>query len=868
MQGFFTQEELEDKIQIEFDFDEGPNCQQCGLFRKCNSSKMKYTGQGKLGVLIIGEVPEYEDDQVGAQFIDTAGQLLVQELKILKLDLDRDFWKTNSLACRPSTPKGANRPPTKAEIKYCKPLVDKTIKELNPKMIWLMGTAAVESMYQNRFSGLAINRWRKLCIPDRKTGAYIIPLFHPSYINRNDRDENLKAVFKADLKWAVNQIKRPKFTFTDEREDVHCIYDFNEITQTLGALLAVANKQEVCLYIDYETNALKPQWPGTKIATISFSTDYNETAVAFPYQYSDYFTPEQQDKIKILWIKICLHKNIYFAAHNLKFEDGWTRQIFGIQPRNWEWDTMIAAHIQDNRSKYCGLKFQSYINFGLEPYNKEVDKYLKASSGHFNKVDQAPLPELLLYNGLDTKMGMKLWQKQKEYFAGVDKQDPNNKLMDAYNLFHDGILAFSDIQQNGICIDEEYYKEQDKILKDKIGAIRAELKDSDEAKLFLQEQGKDLDLGSSKDLGVLFYDVLQLPAQTTKNNNYRVDVDALDSIKIPFVDKLLQMRKWEKASGTYMAQLLREVCGGRIYPMYDLHIPISGRGSSSMPNWQNIPSHDPEIGPIIRSGIFPTNGNCLVEIDYSSIEVRIAALVTLDENLLAYVLNPEKDMHMDVSMDIWMLPKDEVTKEIRFHSKGGFTFSQFYGSYYVNCAKDLWKHVDCETKSGTILKDHMQDRNINNLNEFTEHCKGVEEIFWGTRFKQYAQWKIDINELYRKQGYIDNLFGFRFVGYLSEKQCTNFPVQSSAFHVLLDSLIRINNIAKEEKWKSKIVGQIHDSALLDIFPEEQDHVLKTCVYEMSENSRLLHPFITIPIPVEVEISPQNLSWWDKKEVKI
>jgi uracil-DNA glycosylase family 4 len=867
MQGFFTSEELEDRIQVEFDFDEGPNCSQCGLFRTCHSPKMKYTGEGKKGVLIVAESPGQNEDIKGVQLIGEAGQLLRNELKKLKLDLDQDFWKMNAISCRPITRSGANRPPTKAEIKFCKPLVDKTISELKPSMIWLMGGVAVESFYGDRFSKLAINRWRKLCIPDRKTGAWIIPLFHPSYINRQSHDENLRAVFERDLKWAASCIKKQPFEFTDERKDVTCLYDFDQITRTLEEILLTADIRKVQLYIDYETNSLKPQWPGAKIATISFCPDSTKKAIAFPYQYGDFFTAKQQMKIKALWRKICQHTQISLLAHNMKFEDAWTRNIFGVRPYSWQWDTMIAAHILDNRSNFTGLKFQSYVNFGLEPYNKDIDKYLKAKSGHFNSVDKAPLDQLLLYNGLDTIMGMKLYEKQCSQFQLTDKLSPKNKLSNAYQLFHQGILALSDVQQNGICIDEEYYKEQNLQITERIETLKTELMSSEEATQFRNAQGKEIDLGSPKDLGILFYEVLQLPAQKTDKDNYRVDVDALDSIKIPFVEKLIQMRKMEKAKGTYIAQLLREVCGGRIHPFIDLHVPVTYRSSSQSPNFQNVPIRDPEIGPLIRNGIVPSPGNRIMEADYSSIEVRIAAVYTNDPILIAQATTDGADMHVDSAMSMWMLSKEEVSKPIRQDTKGNINFAFFYGSFYKQCAVKLWKQLDLQTNSGITLREHMQTKGIQCYADFEEHCRQFEDDFWNKRFYTYKQWKEDINAFYRKHGYIESKLGFRFVTSMNEREVSNYLIQSTAFHCLLTSLIILNNISKQEKWKSKIIGQIHDSLIYDLYPEEEDHIFKTCSRVMSEEIRERYPWITVPIPVEIEVSPQNSSWWSKKEIK-
>lgn len=899
--GFFSQEELEDKIKVQFDYDDGPNCNQCGLYLKCASPKMKYTGEGRKKVLIIAEANGRQEDAQGVQLIGDAGQLLRSELENLGLDLDLDFWKTNAVCCRPSTEEGKNRKPTKSEIKYCKPLVDKTIQELKPDFIWLMGTTAVESMYLNRFSNCSITRWRKLCIPDRKTGAYIIPLFHPSYILRNEYDENLKATFTRDLKWAKSCLVKKPFKFKDEREDVVCVYDYELITKILKEILKTASDKHVAVYKDYETNCLKPQWPGAKIASVSYCVELNvlqnilkelqeykfknckfigkaksrkETlatgtiSISFPLEYNDFFNKKQVRNLKSLIQELHKHNNISWLAHNIKFEDSWDKEIIQEPSYSWLFDTMLCAHIEDNRSGYTGLKFQSYIKFGLEPYNKEIDKYLKSKNGHFNSVDKAPLPELLLYGGLDTKMGLELYYKQQDMFRLTDRLYPKNRLSEAYNLFHEGTLALSDVQRNGVCIDEEYYKKEDIKLKTRIKELReVKLGKSEEAKLFKDHTGKDLDVGSPKDLGVLLYDILGEEKKLTAKNNYRVDVDALESIDIPFVRDLRELRKLEKANNTYIAGFLKECCQGKIYPFYSLNIARSYRSSSQMPNFQNISSHDEVIGKLIRSGIVPSPGNKIMEADYSSIEVRVASIYTQDPTLLAEVMESDSDMHRDTALDVWILPLDELNKEVRFLSKAA-NFGQLYGASYKSTALTLWGDINTKTNSGITLGEHLKKQGIKNYNDFEQHCKEFVDRFWNVRFVKYQEWKDKTNEFYRKNSYVENFFGFRFTGYMSNRVVSNYPIQSSAFIILLKSLIILNNIIKKEKLKTKIICQVHDSLIFDLHPEEEEYMIKTCNYIMSTKVRELYDWITVPIPIEIEATNINEPWYLKKDVDI
>jgi len=270
---------------------------------------------------------------------------------------------------------------------------------------------------------------------------------------------------------------------------------------------------------------------------------------------------------------------------------------------------------------------------------------------------------------------------------------------------------------------------------------------------------------------------------------------------------------------------------------------------------------------LVRSGIFPSKGNKIAEFDYKSIEVRCAAIYTKDPVLMAEVTSFGADMHRDTSLDIWMLPQDEMTKDIRYLSKA-FNFGQFYGASYKSSASVLWKDVHEKTSSGVSLKSHLKANGIETYNDFEEHCRKYTDHFWHKRFAVYQQWKDGINKSYQRSGYVENLFGFRFVGYMSDRAVSNYPIQSTAFMILLDSLIRINNIAKREKWRSKIIGQIHDSVLLDLYPSEEDHIIEVCNYEMSVKTKELYDWITVPLSIEVEITPKDRPWITKQEIKI
>ena len=863
--GFFTDKEIEKGTQRFVDLDDtGPNCNKCGMYKHVKSPKMKYTGEGKLNALIIGEAPGGEEDQLGKQFVKhaQAGGYLWDALSLHNLDVDRDFWKVNAVNCRPVKYSGqriSNRTPDKAELINCRPIVEQTIRELNPKFILLMGTQAIASFYLGHFKQTAVSRWRGLCIPDQRYSAWVLPLFHPSYITRDSNNKNLISQYARDIANAVHHIQTKKdFPIIDYDSRINCLYEYEEIIRFLDWVIQHPPEH---MEFDYETTGLKPFQPGHKIVSISMCFDSGE-AVSFPLQYQNYFKRSEIAQIKRRIRTILTHQDIKKHAHNIQFEDVWTSEMLGVSVENWHWDSMIAAHIIDNRSKFTGLKFQTYVNFGYYPYDGPVGKYIKGFP--FNKMDDCPLEDLLHYGGLDALFGRMLYEPQKEQ---IEKED----LTYPYDFFHQGTLVLGDIQRSGICTDEEYYNEQankegtgiiDRIIVDLFKTL---LGGKDAAK-FKEVTGKDIDLESPKDLGILIYDILNYPKILTAKGNPSVDEKALNRIDLYFVKDLLRLRKMIKVKGTYLSQFKRFSYDGMMHPSYGLNIPISYRGSSYDPNFQNIPKRDDFSKKTCRKGIKPRPGRGLLSSDFSGIEVGISACYNKDPQLIKYISDPSTDMHRDAASDIWMLPKKEVTKKIRYSGKNGWVFPQFYGSYYGTCAPDLWdNYLDLETDAGDTLEKHLARKGIQNVQAFTEHCKKVEKKFWGSRFKVYAKWKEDINKEYRKNGFITSYLGFKYQGYMTQNECTNYQTQGTAFHMLLWSLMKVNNHAIDEGWESFLVGQIHDDMIHDYTEEELPQIIETINYYGTEEIRDRFKWIIVPLSIEHEVSGIDGNWAEMEE---
>jgi hypothetical protein len=251
------------------------------------------------------------------------------------------------------------------------------------------------------------------------------------------------------------------------------------------------------------------------------------------------------------------------------------------------------------------------------------------------------------------------------------------------------------------------------------------------------------------------------------------------------------------------------------------------------------------------------------------IEVRASTFYNKDPVLINYILDKTTDMHKDMASECYMLPKDKVTKEIRYCAKNMFVFPAFYGSYYKQIAPHLWNAIgDMKLKlsDGTDLASHVAAR-IGDRNDFMAHIQKVENAFWNDRFKVYTQWKKDFYSKYLERGYFDSLTGFRYKGEFKRNQVLNYAIQGTAFHCLLWSFIELTKEFIKNKWKSKVIGQIHDSIITEIHDSEFEAYKVLIKDIMTRRVVQAFPFINVPLEVEIEAAGVDESWHKKKAVK-
>lgn len=444
----------------------------------------------------------------------------------------------------------------------------------------------------------------------------------------------------------------------------------------------------------------------------------------------------------------------------------------------------------------------------------------------------------------------------------------NPRTPEAYRLLHDGTLALSRAEQQGLRIDMNYIEEQKEFVTKKIAQIEQEFKETDFYANWEKSSKTSININSSTQLEKYLYEVLGLRIdKETKTGKGSTDDEALKQLNIPELNDLLKAKKLKKVRDTYLDGIGRETVNGILHPFFDLGQAVTFRSSSNSPNFQNLPIRDEESMNIVRGAIKPRPGHLLMEADFSGIEVRVNACLNRDKNLIKYIEDPASDMHADMATQLFSLGK--FNKAIAGHStlrqaaKNAFVFPEFYGSYYKNCAKGLacswgklqkgyWKAGQGIVLGDKHLSDYLISQGIKSFDAMTEHVRLIEEDFWGKRFVEYAKWKDKWWEQYQKTGYIDMPTGFRCNGLMDKKQVCNYPGQGSAFHCLLWSLINVDRVMVEEEWDTRIVGQIHDSILFDTLPEEKDYVKEVVNDILTQQLPKAFSFICVPMEIEIE----------------
>lgn len=877
-QGFFTRKETESKSRPD---GKTYSCISCGRLKKCNSPKMEYSGNFERKILNIGMMPSKGEDRSGMPFKSKPYRMLEKAYNDLGIDLHEDCANVYALKCYSEDEE------TKYQIDCCKRFLLKLIDELKPKIIVAFGDVPLQSLIGNRWKKDFGNiiKWRGWTIPDQDFGAWIVPTFAPENVI-DYKNPAYKLIWKQDLQ-KVSELDKRDFPKYKEPEIIYLKDDLTIFDSITTGDIA----------FDYETTGLKPHGKGHTIFCAS-------VAVSGSKVYSFMMPKSRKDARP--FIELLERDSVRKIAQNIKFEDTWTDVRLRAKVKNWIWDTMQATHIIDNRSGITSLKFQTYVQFGIIDYDSEINGYLRAVDGTANGVNtvhkllktEAGKKDLLKYCAYDSIYEFRLAKYQRKFMTrtqGLTEISPiKSDFPNAYKLMHDGILALAKAERQGLRVDVEYCERQKHKLTKKIERIEKKIFDSKFYRHWQHSTRGNVNLNSGTQLGNFLYNVKKLePKKLTAGGLGKgsTDEDALKMLKIEELDWIIERSKMLKIRDTYLDGFIKEQIKDTLHTFFNLHIAKTYRSSSQNPNFQNMPTRDEATMRIVRGAVFPRKGNQLLEMDYSGIEVGIAACYHKDRTMIEYLEN-DFDMHGDMAAQIFMIDDfDTANKDhsfVRKATKNGFVFPEFYGDYFKNCAVYLaqewmqlpqgrWKNGMGVKFEGAHISDHLISKGIKEFGimkkvgnktvttGFIKHLKEIEENFWEERFPEYAEWKEKHYKQYLKDGYVSLKTGFVCKGVMGKNDAINYPIQGAAFHCLLWTFTEVTKELEKRKAKTRLVGQIHDAVVVDVAPDELLEVY-SIIQDIGTRKLKEHfKWINVPIKIDAELCAVDESWATKEK---
>ena len=354
------------------------------------------------------------------------------------------------------------------------------------------------------------------------------------------------------------------------------------------------------------------------------------------------------------------------------------------------------------------------------------------------------------------------------------------------------------------------------------------------------QAGHAFNILSPKQLGVLLFEELALPAGKKTKTGWSTNAEVLEGLrdKHPIVDLVLQYRRYTKLQSTYVEGLLKAVApDGRIHTCYRQTETRTGRISSTEPNLQNIPVRT-ELGREMRKFFIAAEGETLLDADYSQIELRLVAHLCGDENMRR-VFAENQDIHRMTAAQVFNMPEEMVTKDMRSAAKA-VNFGILYGIGAFSLSKDIGVSV---AKADKYIKDYLH------------------------AFPRVGQFMNETVEQAKEKGYVTTLFHRkRFVPELrasnkmvqaaGRRIAMNTPVQGTAADIIKAAMVRVWRRLKAEAPEAHLILQIHDELIVEAPASAADKAAEILHTEMEQACRL-----SVPLTADVQ---RGKSWYDAK----
>lgn len=504
------------------------------------------------------------------------------------------------------------------------------------------------------------------------------------------------------------------------------------------------------------------------------------------------------------------------TGQNLKYDISVLRW-YDIEVQGPLFDTMIAHYlIEPDLRHNMDFLASTYLNYSPVPIESLIGKKGK-QQGSMRDVDAEQIKE---YAAEDADITLQLRQVLEPKLFERKVQS----LMTSLEMPLLPVLA--EMEAEGVKIDTATLQ----IIGDELGREIEQIEQD-----IYRLSGSNFNIGSPKRLGEILFEKLGLStnAKKTKTGQYPTGEEVLTRMvhDHPVVPLILDYRSLTKLKSTYVDTLpgLVNPRDNRIHTTYNQAVAATGRLSSNNPNLQNIPIRT-ERGREIRKAFVPRNSDyVLLSADYSQIELRIIAHLSGDKGMIG-AFGQGLDIHTATAAKVYGLPLDEVDRDMRRNAKM-VNFGIIYGISAFGLAERLGIP---RKEAAEIIQNYFRE------------YPGI---------KAYMNSQI---EFARKNGYVETMLGRRrylrdinssnsVVRGFAERNAINAPIQGSSADMIKIAMIRIHEQLKRQKLQSKMILQVHDELVFDVFKPEQEEVQNIVLQGMKEALKL-------DVPVLVEMS--------------
>ncbi|MEM9821033.1 MAG: DNA polymerase I [Bacteroidota bacterium] len=611
-------------------------------------------------------------------------------------------------------------------------------------------------------------------------------------------------------KQAVKKSNTPEYSVaTKNIGNVDHQYQLIDSKEGRAQLIQLLSQQKTFCF-DTETTGIDAN--EAELVGISFSIKKHE----------GYYVPVPTDRAEAQAIvdefkPLFENEKIGKTGQNIKY-DALILKWYNVSLKGKYFDTMVVHYLLEPELRH-NMDYLAQVYLGYETVS--IETLIGKKGKKQLTMRDVPVEKVSDYAAEDADITLQL----EEELGPRMKEEALEKL---YSEVEEPLIdVLVDLEYEGINLDAGFLNAYAEDLGKEIEKFEKEIH---------EEAGKPFNIASPRQVGNILFEEMKIPYRwrKTKTGQYSTDETKLTELskEHPFVDKILKYRGLAKLKSTYVDALPKMVNPktGRVHSSFNQALAATGRLSSNNPNLQNIPIKT-EQGRKVRMAFVPRDENhVLLAADYSQIELRLIAEISQDEAMLE-AFQAGHDIHQATAAKVYGKTLEEVTSDERRNAKT-VNFSIIYGAGATNLSQQL----DIKRKEASEL--------ISNY------------------FSQYHGLKKYMDETVtfaRENGYVKTLLGRKRIlrdinsknGLLrsnAERIAINTPIQGSAADMIKVAMVNIHRMLKEGQFKSKMILQVHDELVFDVYKPELEKIKPIIEKEMKEAI----PNLKVPILVGMD----------------